>query len=179
MKSQTLKIPKTRTLVETCAGRMNDIPKTNNCVAPPEIYGNMSQNANQFDLLLIHSPFVAIYRMILVIIGASQSTLIIQCGKKVVMMPSPTMSACIDLVLAAHGNESILHKPMNPTSGISVNYDNMTLDCVPMPSFCGNFAQGTAENGTMTSERAVRYYLNDLIPLSLKYKLTEPPLFQT
>jgi magnesium chelatase subunit H len=106
MKSQTLRIPKTRTLAEACAGRMNDFPKTNNCVVPPEIDGNMSQNANQFDLLLTHTSFTAaplvnISGMISVIIGAPrQLKIIVQGGKNGVKMPSPTMLSCFDLVLA-------------------------------------------------------------------------------
>ena len=84
---------------------MHDIPKTNNCVASPEIYGNMSQNVNQFDLLLTHTSFTAaplvdISGMILVIIDASwQSKVIVQGGKNGVKMPSPTMLTCFDLVL--------------------------------------------------------------------------------
>ena len=112
MKSQILKITKTRSLQETRAGSTNDIPKTTNCVAPPEIDGNMNQHANQFDLLLTHTSFTAaslvdISGMILVIIGAPrQSAIIIQGGKKVVMMTSPTIMSCFALVLACftHAN---------------------------------------------------------------------------
>ena len=112
MKSQTLKITKTRSLQETRAGSTNDIPKTTNCVAPPEIDGNMIQHENQFDLLLTHTSFTAaplvdIFEMISVIIGAPrQSAIIIQGGKKVVMMPSPTMLSCFALVMACftHAN---------------------------------------------------------------------------
>jgi hypothetical protein len=81
------------------------IPKTNNCDAPPEMYGNMSQNVNQFDLLLTRTSFTAaplvdISGMISAIIGASwQSKVIVQGGKNGVKMPSPTVLSCFDLVL--------------------------------------------------------------------------------
>ena len=112
MKPQTLKIPTTLTLQETCAGSMNDICKTTNCVAPPVIDGNVSQNANQFDLLPTHTsftaaPLVAISGMISVIIGAPrQAKIIVQGQKKVGMMTSPTMLSCPALVLACitHAN---------------------------------------------------------------------------
>ena len=80
--------------------------------SPAPQLGNMNQNANQFDLLLTHTsftkaPLVDISGMISVIIGAPrQSAIIIQGGKKVVMMPSPTMLSCFALVLACftHAN---------------------------------------------------------------------------
>jgi hypothetical protein len=95
MKPQTLKIPTTLTLQETCAGSMNDICKTTNCVAPPVIDGNVSQNANQFDLLPTHTSFTA-----------APLVHTVQGGKKVAMMTSPTMLTGSALVLACftHGN---------------------------------------------------------------------------
>ena len=107
MKAQTLKIMKICMFAETRAGSTNDIPKTTNCVAPPVIDGNKSQNANLFDLLLTHTSFTAaplvnIYGMISVIIGAPrQLAAIIQGGKNAVMMTSSTMLSCFALVLAS------------------------------------------------------------------------------
>jgi hypothetical protein len=113
MKSQALKIPKTLPLQKTCAGNTNDTPKTTNCVAPPDIDGNMSHNASQLDLLPTHTSFAAaplvdISGMISVIIGAPrQSKIIIHGGKKVVMIPSPTVTSFFALVLACftHAND--------------------------------------------------------------------------
>ena len=112
MQSQTLEIPKTFSLQETCAGSTNVIPKTANCVAPPVIDGNIDHNTKQFDLLATHTsftaaPLVTISGMISVIIGAPrQAKIIAQGRKKVGMMTSPTMLSCPALVLACitHAN---------------------------------------------------------------------------
>jgi hypothetical protein len=73
----------------------------------------------------------------------------------------------------------ILSKPINPIAGYSVLAGYMTLSGVPMSFICGYSELGTDEEGGTIFERAVRYYLNDLIPLNLKFTITEPLLFQT
>jgi hypothetical protein len=88
----TLEIQTTHSLAETCASQ-NVIPTSLNCIV--------------LRVTCAAAPIVNISGMISVIIGApQQSTIIVQGGKKVVMMPSPNMLTCFALVLACftHAN---------------------------------------------------------------------------
>jgi len=83
---QTVKIPKTLPLATSHAGE-NVIPMTTNSVAPPLIDWNLPATTHAS---YAAAPFVAISRMISVIIGASPSKIVIQ-GEEVATTPSPTI----------------------------------------------------------------------------------------
>jgi len=99
MNPQTVKIPKTLPLATTDAGG-NVIPPTTNSVAPPLIDWNLLAATHAS---YATAPFVAIARMISVIIGASPSKIVVQ-GEEVATMPSPTilMRSALDACFASH-----------------------------------------------------------------------------
>ena len=86
MNAQTVKIPKTLPLATSHAGE-NVFATTTNFVAPPLIDWNLPATTHAS---YAAAPFVAISRMISVIIGASPSKIVIQ-GEEVATTPSPTI----------------------------------------------------------------------------------------
>jgi hypothetical protein len=133
MKPQTLKIPTTLTLQETCAGSMNDICKTTNCIAPPVI-GSIGRNATQVDRLDWVPPkpwsdqnldngverikdfflsivqctaglFAAISMMIYMTKCANCLSTIIGSGRRMIMMMQPSkVLTCVTLVTCFAGH---------------------------------------------------------------------------
>ncbi|KAL3799386.1 hypothetical protein ACHAW5_010388 [Stephanodiscus triporus] len=99
MNPQTVKIPKTLPLATAHAGGNVD-PPTTNYVAPPLIDWNLVATTQASNAA---ASFVAISRMILVIIGAYRSKIVIQ-GEEVAMTPSPTIltRSALDACSASH-----------------------------------------------------------------------------
>ena len=100
MNPQTVKTPKTIPLATTHAhAGGNVIPTTTNSVAPPLIDWNLLASTRAS---YAAAPFVAISRMISVIIGAFPST--ITQGEKVATTPSPAilMSSALEACSTSH-----------------------------------------------------------------------------
>ena len=110
MNLQTTKIPKTLPLATSHADG-DVIPTTTNYVAPPSIDWNLLATHASFAA----APFIAISRMISVVIrGASPQLTIITQGEMVATTPPPTilmcsaLEACFTSHVDALGKEGVL-----------------------------------------------------------------------